>query len=522
MFRLAIFMAAGILFSDTFRTEVGAGLLGGVVLVLLFLCMVWRRCEYDTRWMFGAGVSVFMFLVGMVLVENAWREVKVEWPSGKKAYRAVVQEPVREKPRTYQTCVDIEGKNVWLYLAKDSLSASLIPGDELLVYAQMEVPQNRTEAPTFDFARYLYYKGISGTAYVPSGAWKKTEGGPMGNWKMKALRLREWIIGKYRQWGVGTEQLPVLSALTLGYKHELDEETREEYSVAGISHVLALSGMHIGIIWLLLDTLLRPLVRMRLKWLKGITVIGLLWAFAFVVGLEASVVRAVIMCMLMEIGRISGSRPFSLNTLSIAALGMLLYRPFYLFDVGFQLSFIAVASILWLYPLVNGAFRFKNRVGRWTWGVLSVSMAAQLGTAPWVMYYFSIFSVYFLLTNWVAAILVPFIIYGAVLMVLTAWLPGLQSYVVAGVNGMVTLLNEAAGWVSALPYATFSLSTLRPVEIILFYLVLGSWVMFTKKKNRIWLIRSLALCVCLLGVHFFLLLISVKEENLLFLLFKIE
>lgn len=506
IFRLAIFMAAGILFSNTFRTEMGIGLFVGLVLVLSFLFLVWRNRSYDTRWIFGAGVSAFMFLTGMLLTENAWKEVKVDWPSGKKAYRVVVQEPVREKLRTYQTCVDIDGKDVWLYLPKDSLSARLIPGDGLLIYAQVEAPRNRTDASAFDFARYLYYKGISGTAYVPSGAWGKTEGKPVDNWKIKALRLREWVIGKYRQWGVGEEQMPVLTALTLGYKNELDEETREAYSVAGISHVLALSGMHIGIIWLLLDRLLQPLMRMRLRWLKGVGIIGALWAFAFMVGLEASVVRAVIMCMLIEVGRLSGYKPFSMNTLSIAALGMLLYRPFYLFDVGFQLSFVAVASILLLYPSINGIFRFRNRIGRWTWGVLSVSMAAQLGTAPWVMYYFSLFSVYFLLTNWVAAILVPFIIYGAVLMALTVGLPGVQSYVVEGVNGMVTLLNGVAEWTSTLPYATFSLSVLRPVEIVLFYLTIGAWVMFAKTRGRIWLIRSLALCVLLLGFHLFLLL----------------
>lgn len=506
IFRLTIFMAAGILFSNAFQTEMGAGLVVGLVLVLLFSCLVWRRRSYGTRWVFGAGVSVFMFLVGMVLSEHAWREVRVDWPTGKKAYRVVVQEPVKEKPKTYQTCVEVDGKDVWLYLAKDSLSASLIPGDELLIYAEMQAPRNRTEASTFDFGRYLYYKGISGTAYVPSGAWRKTEGGPVESWKLKALRLREWIVDKYRQWGVGTEQLPVLSALTLGNKNELDEEIREAYSVAGISHVLALSGMHIGIIWLLLDRLLRPLVRMRLRWLKGISVIGALWAFAFVVGLEASVVRAVVMCMLMEVGQLSGGKSYPMNTLSIAAMGMLMYWPFYLFDVSFQLSFVAVISILLLYPTIHGLLSFKNRTGRWTWGILSVSMAAQLGTAPWVMYYFSLFSVYFLLTNWVAAILVPFIIYGAVLMMLTAWLPAVQTYVVQAVNGMVTLLNEVAGWTSALPYSSFSLSVLEPVEFFLFYLMLAGWCMFAKTRHRVWFIRSLALCACLLGFHLFLLL----------------
>lgn len=508
IFRLTIFMAAGILFSNTFFTEIGVGLIVGLMLVLLVLFLVWRNRSYDTRWIFGAGVSVFMFLVGMTLSESAWRKVKVCWPSDRKAYRAVVQEPVQERARTYRIAADVTGKDVWLYLPKDSLSASLLPGDELMIYASMEAPRNRADSLTFDYARYLYYKGISGTAYVSSDSWRKTESRPMGDWKTEALRLREWIIGKYRQWGVGEEQLPVLSALTLGYKNQLEDETRETYSVAGISHVLALSGMHIGIIWILLDFLLRPLLRMRLRWVKGICVVGALWTFAFVVGLEASVVRAVIMCMLMEIGRLSGYQSFSLNTLSIAALGMLLYWPFYLFDVGFQLSFVAVASILLLYPFFNGIFTFKNRIGRWTWRILSVSLAAQLGTAPWVMYYFSYFSVYFLLTNGVVALLVPFIIYGALLMMLTAWLPGVQSYVVEGVNGMVALLNGLAEWTSTLPYATFSLSVLKPVEIVLFYLVLGAWVMLAKTRSRIWLIRSLALCVCLLGFHLFLLLRS--------------
>jgi len=244
---------------------------------------------------------------------------------------------------------------------------------------------------------------------------------------------------------------------------------------------------------------------MRLDWLKGILVVAVLWAFAFVVGLEASVVRAVVMCMLMEMGRLSGFRSFSLNTLAIAAFFMLLYRPFYLFDVGFQLSFVAVASILAFYPLFYESIPVKNRLVKWTWGVMSVSLAAQLGAAPLVMYYFSSFSVYFLLTNLVVAVVVPFVIYGAFLMVFTACWPVLQGYVVKLLNGLVVSLNSMADWTATLPYAAFSIEVLKPVEIVLFYALLGAWVMFGRSKKRQWLIGGLALCACLLGTHLFLL-----------------
>ena len=487
-------MAAGIFCAHNWGIEAGWGCLIGLLALGVFLFLWVNRSPYVTRWVFGAGVSCFMFLVGVFLTAHAWKEVKVDWPSERKAYRAVVQEPVQEKPKTYQVPVKVDGKEVWLYLAKDSASASLLPGDELFVYARMEPPKD-----------FIYYKGVSGTAYVPTDAWRKTGERADTHLKIKALQFREKILAKYRQWRIGPEQMPVLSALTLGHKGSLEKETREAYSVAGISHVLALSGMHVGIIWLLMDVLLRPLARGRLRWLKGVFIITALWMFAFVVGLEASVVRAVWMCTLMEMGRLSGFKSFSLNTLAVAAFFMLLYWPFYLFDVGFQLSFVAVLSILVLYPLFYHSFQINNKVGRWTWGIVCISMAAQLGTAPLVMYYFSSFSVYFLLTNIVAALLLPFIIYGAVLMLVTACMPGLQGIVVKLLNGCVSALNGLACWTSSLPYATFTIPV-QPIEIIVFYAMIGVWVTYWKQKKREWLIRGLALCACLLAIHFYLLL----------------
>ena len=462
--------------------------IGILLSLLLALGALLRKPSYAGRWLFGAGTSCFMFLVGVVLTGHAWKEVEMDWSPSKQVYKGVLVESLVEKPKTFQCRVRTSGKEVLLYLPKDSLSALLKPGDELLFRAKVEE----------NYARYLYYDGISGTAYVPANAWTKIESEGLNDWKTSALRVREWVIGKYRQWGIGEEELPVLSALTLGYKGDLDKETREAYSVAGIAHVLALSGMHIGIIWFLL------------RWLKGGLVIPLLWAFAFIVGLEPSVVRAVVMCMLMELGRLSGSKVFSMNTLSVAAFFMLLYNPFYLFDVGFQLSFVAVASILLFYPSLYHVFSFKHKLARWTWGILCVSMAAQLGTAPLVMYYFSNFSVYFLMTNLVASVLVPFIIYGAVLLVMAMPFPELQRYVAMALNGLVSGLNSSAEWVSGLPHATFSFSVLHPVEIIVFYGMLGAWLMYARNRRRKWLIRGLFLTACLLMLHFCLLLCCCK------------
>lgn len=506
IFRLTLFLAAGILFANTFWTGTGTVQLLCLVLLLPGMGLLVKSPSYDCRWLFGVGTACFMFGVGAIRTGMAWQEVKADWSPERKAYAGTLQEPLLEKPKTYQCRLEVAGKEVLLYLPKDSASASLKVGNGLIFYTRIEAPRNRDGFQAFDYARFLYHDGISGTAFAAADAWRKTADDADKSWKIRALQLRERILQRYKEWGIGDGQLPVFSALTLGYQGDLDKETRNAYSVAGIAHVLSLSGMHIGIIWFLLNGLFRWLLKNRLVKLRGMAVIILLWAFAFVVGLEASVVRAVIMCMLMELSRLAGVKSLSLNTLSVAAFFMLLYQPFYLFDVGFLLSFVAVASILLFLPFIHARLKVENRLVRWTWGVLSVSMAAQLGTAPLVMYYFSNFSVYFLFTNLFASVVVPFIIYGAALMAMLWWIPEVQTYVVQGINAMVDGLNGCALWTSSWPYATFSFSVLKPVEVVLFYVVLGMGVMYGRSKRQKWLIGGLVSFAGLLAIHLFLLL----------------
>ena len=397
--RLAIPLATGIFFARIFHPYFSmewmcVGILVLILLISILLCLH----SFRFRWCFGALLFLLFFGLGAFRMVCQWREINVDWPESEQNYIATVMEPPVEKTKSVWCKVALyEGQNAYLYLAKDSFAHNVAMGDRLMFHTQIRKPDN--EGLPFDYASYLLCRGISGTAYVPSGYWKRMNDADALSLKQKAVLVREKIVHQYREWGIGERQLPILSALTVGYKTDLSDEVRNTYSVAGISHVLALSGMHIGFLWLMMGLLLKPLNRKGLRWIKWILSTSLLWMFAFIAGLEASVVRAVVMCMLMELGNLLGNKSLTLNTLSIAAFFMLLYNPCYLYDVGFQLSFLAVLSILLFYHRFYALCPSRLPFFRNVWGVMSVSMAAQLGTAPLVMYYFSNFSVYFLLAN---------------------------------------------------------------------------------------------------------------------------
>ena len=516
--RLAIFLSAGIFFGDKYAGICPAENLSLVLWAGIFLLMFGAlKVSYGRRWLFGVGASCIMFLIGWLSAESEWRSLKNDWPTEKQAYRAVVLDVPLEKEKSIQCKVKVNDRKVQLSLFKDSLSSTLGIGDELLLYTQIQSPTNHGNPYEFDYARYLYHHQVGGSAYAHSGNWVKRECKPTLSLKQKALLFREKVIDKMSRWGMDKEHLSILSALTLGCKRELDEEVRDIYSIAGISHVLALSGMHIGIIWVVLGFLLKPVALIRGgKWIKWFISTSLLWTFAFVVGLEASVVRAVIMCMLMELAKLAGTKGLSLNTLAIAAMLMLLYHPFYLFDIGFQLSFVAVAAIVLFFPLLFRVFREKSRLVRFLGGIMCVSVSAQLGTAPLVMYYFSNFSVYFLLTNLVASILVPIIIVGTFTMILVAPIPFLHNWIMFLLTKIVQALNETARWVSELPHAFFSISSISSAEIILFYLLLAILSLYGIKEKRRFFIGGIGVLALLLVVHVCVSFPQVRSAEIVF------
>ena len=499
--RLAIPLSTGIFFARTFHPYFSMEWMLGLMIVLVFflgVCIYLQSFRY--RWCFGVLLFLFFFCVGSFRMACQWNRVNVDWPEDGQTYVGIVIEPPVEKRKSIGCKVTLYGgQSVTLYLAKDSFSHNVAMGDRLMFYVRMKKLSN--EGLSFDYASYLLCKGISGTGYVPSNYWKIMENPVPLSLKQKALLVREKIVNRYKQWGIREGQLSVLSALTVGNKSDLTDEVRDTYSMAGISHVLALSGMHIGFLWMMIGGVLKPLDRNGLRWMKWCISTILLWVFAFIAGLEASVVRAVLMCMLMELGRLLGNGTLSINSLAIAAFFMLLYNPFYLYDVGFQLSFLAVLSILLFYNRFYKLCPFRFIALRYVWSVVSVSVAAQIGTAPLVMYYFSNFSAYFLLANIGVALLVPCIIYMAMAAMVFSSLPWLHRWLIVVLDKTVETLNDFAGWISVLPYASLSVVNLHQIEVWGLYLLLGvTWLYVMKRKRKIF-ITLLAVVASWLALH---------------------
>lgn len=523
MFRLTIPVVTGIFLSDCFFQALPVLAFGGVAGVCLMgMAVLVKRRSYSSRWLFGGMAYLFLFAVGALLVQHKRQSVNYEWPSVETMYQGVLLDAPQEKAKTVlcQLRVDkqvAEGetfpvnRTILAYFMKDSLSGNLRCGDRVNFYTRITSPNREPVPGEFDYAAYLFRQQISGTAVIYSDYWRQTGERTPLTWKQRAEVWREKILDYYRDWGFSGDEFAVLSALTVGYKEELSDDLRETYQRTGVSHILALSGMHVAVLWGLLSWIMRPLDNHRVwRWMKCGIIVALLWVFAFLVGLPASVIRAVVMCMLMTLAHAAGERAFSLNTLAIAAFFMLLYNPFYLFDVGFQLSFLAVFSILLVYPPLFGCRKVHQPVLRYMWGVMAVSLAAQLGTTPLTLYYFSYFPVYFLLANLIVAPLVLLVIYGAVAVFVLSPFVVVHDWAVKGLNGLLGLLNHSMQWVDRLPMAHVGELHLSQLQVVLLYGLLFAVFVYGISRSRKWLIATL--CAMNLFIGFSVYLHGVREE----------
>lgn len=514
--RLLIPLAGGIYACELFSDAVGVmRLLSFVSLAIsvLFFLFFYLIKKYAGRWLWGAAVIWLLFFLGIFITANRVERTLLKSPGGAHAFVAYVSEQPQEKPKSILCTlhvveyVDSVGSHavdhkVLLYLSKDSLSQKVCWGDKLLFCSKILQPRNNGNPQEFDYARYLSRRGVSGIAFASSDEWKWLSHEKTFDLRQKAFLCRKAIMDIYRYLGFVADNFSVLSALTIGYKDELSEEIRQAYSTSGVSHVLALSGLHIGLLYVLLDFLLGWANRYKgLRVTKQFFIILSLWTFAFIAGLSPSVVRSVSMFSLVAFSGLFGRRSVSLNTLAVAAFFMLLYNPFYLFDIGFQLSFLSVAGIVIIQPWLYHKLNIENRFLKYLWGMITVSIAAQIVTTPLVMYYFSSFPLHFLWANLLVIPLVTLALYIAVVMLLLGFFAPLQAFIASVLDGILDLLNILVSFVEHLPVSSIENIRFTQTDVLGFYLLIILSVSYWVHHRREVLVAILSFLFILSVFH---------------------
>ena len=287
------------------------------------------------------------------------------------------------------------------------------------------------------------------------------------------LSQREVLLQRFTDAGLSDDQYAIVAAMVLGDKSALSRDIKNTYSMTGASHVLALSGLHLGIIYALLSLLV---VGRRWQLFSQILIILSIWAFVFLVGMPTSVVRAAVMLTVYALLALGHRPKMSVNTLAFTAVVMLLFQPSALFTISFQMSFMAVLSILLFVPLFDAVFTpeylMVHRWVKWLWGMVAVSCAAQIGVAPLIAYYFGRFSVWFLLTNFIIIPAATLILYLSLLVLVIPQLAFLLVYVVGGLNSTLTKIAQLPGASIEGLHPTLTQTVLIYVVILALYVLL--------------------------------------------------
>ncbi|WP_027393910.1 ComEC/Rec2 family competence protein [Aquimarina latercula] len=357
----------------------------------------------------------------------------------------------RLKPSTYYekyivSLSSINKENVngefLLQIVKDSVNHKLITGDSYITFNTLESIPTSLNPNQFDYANYLKQQYIFHKISLEHKELIPTNSPVFSIYRI-AHSIRTDIYQKLALYNFSNKQLSILNALLLGQRQDIDSATFKDYRDAGAIHILAISGLHIGILLIILSSILKPLdyFTKNGKVVKTIFIILLLWCFAIIAGLSPSVLRAVTMFSFVAIGMHIRSKTSIYNSLIVSMFILLCLRPLLLFSIGFQLSYLAVFSIVWIQPSLVKLYTPRFFIDKKLWETLTVTIAAQLGLLPLLLFYFHQFPLLFFISN---LIIIPFlgIILGlGIIVIFLAEMHLLTDWIALTFGNFINLMN---------------------------------------------------------------------------------
>jgi competence protein ComEC len=409
-----------------------------------------------------------------------------------------IDEPLVEKNKSFKADGYVEsvlqnGKTVvtsgklLLYFSKDSVQPGLKYGDRIILSKHLQPIKNSGNPGAFNYQRYAAFQGIFHNVFLKDKDWVLLQGNSQNWFKQFVFSARAYVLNVLqRSIGTNKDELGIAEALLIGYTNDLDKDLVQAYSNTGVVHIIAISGMHLALIYLLLVWLFAkiPIIN-KSKWLQLFLILSCLWLFSILTGASPSVLRAAVMFSFIAVGKNLYKQASIYNSLAASAFILLCYNPYFLWAVGFQLSYLAVLSIVIFQKPIYNCIYVKNKWVNKVWQLMAVSVAAQLLTFPVCIYYFHQFPNLFLISNMIAVPLSALILYVEVILVAFSWLPFVGNYVGKLVVLLVGGMNKVILWINDLSFAVWDKIPANILSTWLMYAVVagfGAWLILKNKK----------------------------------------
>jgi competence protein ComEC len=525
-------LVVGILIQWYFKPPVivalAAALVSFIILLLYFLTSTYSK--YKLAPMNGVLVTLLFMAVGGLITFNNDISNKTQWLGHhyKEGDLLVVtiKEPLVEKTKSFKTigeanyiikegkAIPVSGK-LLIYFNKDSVG-NISYGHQIVFKKPLQEIKNAGNPGGFDFKQYSHFQGITHQVYLKNNEVALSSQlnthpfwSAIYSWRVKVLSLLRKNITSERELGLA-------EALLIGYKNDLEQSLVQSYTNTGVVHIIAISGLHLGLIYWLLGLVCKPLLkRKNIKWLRPIIIITSLWAFSFLAGAQPSILRSAVMFTCIVLGDSFGRKSSIFNTLSLSAFILLCINPFWLWDVGFQLSYAAVLSIIvFMQPIYNWIY-CKNKLLDFFWKMNAVTLSAQILTLPFCIYHFHQFPTLFFLSNFLAVPLSSAILLGEILVCLFFWMPKATQLLGYVIEWLIRLMNTYIEKIESIPFSLWDgllINIPQAVLLLLFGISISYWLM---QKSKTAFSLSLLFLFCFMGFRSYSIFKSSRQQKLI-------
>jgi competence protein ComEC len=479
---------------------------------------------YSNRWIFGCLITLSFFFSGASIT---YLRSEKNYPSHfsnffhpSNTYVARITEPVVEKTSSLKMVVEILGYSDSLgfhktqghllcYLKKDTSSLKLKYGDVFVFDGKLQPIKEPGNPGEFNYKRFLYFHQLFQQVYLRNTDWKLTTE-KKGWWIFeKSYALRDQLVTVLKHYLGTKREYAVASALTVGYDDDIDQELIQAYASSGALHVLSVSGMHVGLIYVVIAWLLIFLDKLRYgKHLKYFLLLLFLWFYAVLTGMTPSVMRSAAMLSFVIIGQWTNRPNLIYNTLAVSAFILLCYNPFYVTEVGFQLSYLAVFGIVFLHPFIFKWYEPDTKIGSHIWTITSVSLAAQAMTFPLGLLYFHQFPLLFIVSNLVVIPLSTVVIFGGLLLLIGSFFDGYllvkQALLLLSklVYFFIYLINKVVLFIDQLNFSVINGISISIFETWVIYVAMFLSIAFLVQRRAVHLHLTLCCFIILCATQF--------------------